>query len=72
MRLLVSGRADFLGELVDLGHNVGNLAKGRVEFLTEAQAIVHDAGAALHVFDCLARFFLNALDKFGDFLCRLR
>src|SRR5205809_640725 len=73
MRLLVSRRADFLGELVDLGHNVGKLAKGRVEFLTEAQAIYHlndlsdVIGALAKDIDAFARRAYRAVDLIQPF-----
>src|SRR6185437_2174772 len=72
VRLLVGGSADFLSELVDFGDDVGNLPQRRVEVLAKAQAFVYDAGALIHILDCLAGFFLNALDQFGDFLGGLR
>jgi len=43
------------------------LWKRRTKLVTEAQPFFDDASAALHVFDGLARFALNALDQVGDF-----
>src|SRR5882724_105935 len=72
MRLLVGGSADLLGELVDLRHYVRDLAQGGVEFLTQAETVVDDAGAPVHVLNRFARFLLNALDELGNFLGGLR
>ena len=72
MRLLVGGCADFLRELIDFGHHVGNLAQRGIQFLAQIQAFVHYVGAAVHVLDRLACLFLNALDQLGNLLGRLR
>ncbi len=42
------------------------------EIVTESQTFLDDARAALHVFDGLASFALNALDEVGNFLGGLR
>src|SRR5207248_7869903 len=68
----VGGGADLLRELVDLGHDVGNLAQRGVQFLAQSEAFVDDARAAVHVLDRLAGLFLNALNQFRDFLGGLR
>src|SRR5208283_2868988 len=65
-------RPDFLGELVDFRDHVRNLAQRTVQFAAQVEALVYDPGGAVHIFDRLARFFLNALDQFGNFLGRLR
>src|SRR5882724_6666551 len=70
--LFVRGRANFLGEFVDFGDDVGDLVQRGTKIVAEAQALFDDAGAALHVFDGLACFALNALDEVGDFLGGLR
>jgi len=70
--LLVGGSANFLGELVDFRDDVGNLVQSGAEIVAKGEAFLDDARAALHVFDGLARFALNALDEVGDFLGGLR
>src|SRR5882724_3662190 len=70
--LFVGGRANFLGEFVDFGDDVGNFVQSGTKIVSEAQTFFDDAGAALHVFDGLARLALNALDEVGDFLGGLR
>src|SRR5690348_16316311 len=72
MRLFVGGRADLLGELVNLGDHVGDLLQGRVQLAAEFEAFVDDGRAAVHVFDRFTRFFLNALNELGDFFRGLR
>src|SRR6185503_881685 len=72
VRLFVGGRADFLSELVNLGNNVGDLAQRGVQILAQAKTFVDDARALIHVLDCLASLFLNALDQLGNFLGGLR
>src|SRR5882672_9752899 len=71
-RLFVGGRTDFLRELVNFGDDVGNFVQRGAKIVAKAQALFDDAGAALHVFDGLACFALNALDEVGDFLGGLR
>src|SRR5207248_1558368 len=71
-RLLVGRRADFLGELVDFGDYVRDFVQRGTKFIAEVQPFLDDARAALHVFDGLARFALNALDEVGDFFRGLR
>ena len=70
--LFVRGGADFLGELVDFGDDVGNFVESGAEIVAEAQAFFHDSRAALHVFDGLASLALDALNQVGDFLGGLR
>src|SRR4029077_7774470 len=70
--LFVGGRADFLRELVDFGDDVGNLVQSGAEIVAEGKALFDDAGAALHVFDGLTSFALNALNQVGNFLGGLR
>src|SRR6267142_1481251 len=70
--LFVGGRTDFLRELVNFGDDVGNFVQRGAKIVAKAQALFDDAGAALHVFDGLACFALNALDEVGDFLGGLR
>jgi len=70
--LFVGGGADFLGELVNFRDDVGNLVKSGTEIVAEGQAFLDDARAALHIFDGLAGFALDALDKVGNFLGGLR
>src|SRR5262249_1151204 len=72
VRLFVGCRADFLGKLVHLSYDIGNLLESRIQFTTEFQAFVDDSRAAVHVLDRLAGFLLNALNELGDFLGRLR
>ncbi len=66
--LLVGGRADFLGELVNFGDDVGYFMQRGAEIVAEAETLFHDSCAALHVFDSLARFALDALNEVGNFL----
>src|SRR5882762_7530017 len=60
-RLFIGGRANFLGEFVNFGHDVGDFVQRGAKIVAEAQALFDDARAALHVFDGLARFALNGL-----------
>ena len=70
--LFVGGCANFLREFVNFGDDVFDFVQRRAEIVAQAQAFFHDARAALHVFDGLARFTLNALNEVGDFLGGLR
>ncbi len=63
---------DLLRELVNFGHDVGNLFERKAQVLVEEQAFLNHRGALFHVFDSFARFLLNALDKFGNLLGGLR
>src|SRR5438445_8402874 len=66
--LFVGGGADLLRELVDFGDHVGNLVQRGAKIVSEGQAFLDDARAALHVFDRLAGFALNALNEVRNFL----
>jgi len=47
------------------------LCRAAPRIVSEGQAFLDYARAALHVFDSLAGLALNALDEVGDFLCGL-
>src|SRR5258705_363748 len=64
-RLFVGGSADFLGKFVNFGDHAGDLVESGTEVVAEAEALFNDAGAAIHVFDGLARFPLNAGNQFS-------
>src|SRR5882724_6959940 len=71
-RLFVGGSADFLGKFVNFGDHAGDLVESGTEVVAEAEALFNDAGAAIHVFDGLAGFPLNAGNQFSNFLGGLR
>src|SRR6266704_2446928 len=66
--LFVGGGADLLGELVDFGDDVGDFVKSGTKVVAEGEAFLDDARAALHVFNGLTGFALNALNEVRDFL----
>ncbi len=49
--LFIGGGADFLGELVDFGYNVGDFVQRRAEVVSKAKAFLDDTRALFHVFD---------------------
>ena len=70
--MLHSGRTDFLGELVNLGHDVGDFFQRHAQIFVEQQTFLHHGSALFHVVHGFARFFLDAQDQFGNFLSGLR
>ena len=71
-RLLRGGRADLLRELVNFGNHVGDFVQREAEIFVQQQAFLDHGGALFHVVDGFARFLLNSLDQFGNFLGGLR
>src|SRR5207245_7845677 len=53
---------------VNFGDDVGNLVQSGAQVIAEGVAFLNDAGAALHIFDGLSRFALDALNQVGNFL----
>src|SRR6266700_4611434 len=66
--LFVGCGADLLGELVDFGDDVRDFVKSGTKVVAEGEAFLDDARAALHVFNGLTGFALNALNEVRDFL----